>query len=57
MGVACPPAGTGVHHYRFTLYQLPADYQLPAGLVGVPAAQAITRAAAAQAQFTGTLEG
>jgi Raf kinase inhibitor-like YbhB/YbcL family protein len=53
----CPPAGTGVHHYRFTLYQLPADYQLPAGLVGVPAAQAITRAAAAQAQFTGTLEG
>jgi Raf kinase inhibitor-like YbhB/YbcL family protein len=50
----CPPAGTGVHHYRFTLYQLPATYQLPAGLAGVPAAQAITRAAAAQAQFTGT---
>jgi phosphatidylethanolamine-binding protein (PEBP) family uncharacterized protein len=50
----CPPAGTGVHHYRFTLYQLPATYQLPAGLAGVAAAQAITRAAAAQAQFTGT---
>jgi phosphatidylethanolamine-binding protein (PEBP) family uncharacterized protein len=53
----CPPAGTGVHHYRFTLYQLPATYQLPPGLVGVPAAQAITRAATAQAQFTGTFEG
>ncbi|ORW88436.1 hypothetical protein AWB92_22705 [Mycobacterium sp. IEC1808] len=53
----CPPAGTGVHHYRFTLYQLPATYQLPAGLAGVPAAQAITKAAAAQAQFTGTFEG
>ena len=53
----CPPAGTGVHHYRFTLYQLPATFQLPAGLVGVQAAQAITRAAAAQAQSTGTFEG
>jgi Raf kinase inhibitor-like YbhB/YbcL family protein len=53
----CPPAGTGVHHYRFTLYQLPATYQLPGGLVGVPAALAITKAASAQAQFTGTFEG
>ncbi|MBW0015248.1 YbhB/YbcL family Raf kinase inhibitor-like protein [Mycobacterium sp.] len=52
----CPPAGTRVHHYRFTLYQLPADYQLPAGLVGAQAAQAIARAATAQAQFTGTFE-
>ena len=53
----CPPAGTGVHHYRFTVYQLPATFQLPPGLVGVQAAQAITRATAAQAQFTGTFEG
>lgn len=53
----CPPAGTGVHHYRFTLYQLPATYQLPPGLVGVPAAQAIARATAGQAQLTGTFEG
>jgi Raf kinase inhibitor-like YbhB/YbcL family protein len=50
----CPPAGTGVHHYRFTLYQLPATYQLPPGLAGAQAVQAITRAAAAQAQVTGT---
>jgi phosphatidylethanolamine-binding protein (PEBP) family uncharacterized protein len=53
----CPPAGSGVHHYRFTLHQLPANYQLPSGLVGVPAAQAIARAATAQAQFTGTFQG
>jgi phosphatidylethanolamine-binding protein (PEBP) family uncharacterized protein len=50
----CPPAGTGVHHYRFTLYQLPATFQVPAGLAGAQAAQAITQAAAGQAQFTGT---
>jgi Raf kinase inhibitor-like YbhB/YbcL family protein len=53
----CPPAGTGVHHYRFTLYQLPATFQLPPGLVGVQAVQAITQAAAGQAQFTGTFAG
>ena len=53
----CPPAGTGVHHYRFTLYQLPATFQLPPGLVGAQAAQAITQATAGQAQFTGTFAG
>ncbi len=52
----CPPAGTGVHHYRFTLYQLPATYQLPPGLVGTQAAQAIAQATTGhgQAQITGT---
>lgn len=53
----CPPAGTGVHHYRFTLYQLPANFQLPPGLVGAQAAQAIAGAAAARAQVTGTFAG
>jgi Raf kinase inhibitor-like YbhB/YbcL family protein len=53
----CPPAGTGVHHYRFTLYQLPATFQLPPGLGGPQAAQAIAQAAAGQAQFTGTFQG
>jgi Raf kinase inhibitor-like YbhB/YbcL family protein len=53
----CPPAGTGLHHYRFTLYQLPANFQLAPGLVGAQAAQAITGAAATRAQFTGTVEG
>jgi Raf kinase inhibitor-like YbhB/YbcL family protein len=50
----CPPPGSGVHHYRFTLYQLPNDYQLPGGLAGVQAAQTIAGAANAQAQLTGT---
>ena len=50
----CPPAGTGTHHYRFTLYQLPNPYQLPSGLAGPQAAQAIAQAATAQALLTGT---
>lgn len=53
----CPPAGTGTHHYRFTLYQLPATLELPTGLVGVQAVQAITRATTGQAQLTGTFGG
>jgi phosphatidylethanolamine-binding protein (PEBP) family uncharacterized protein len=53
----CPPAGTGTHHYRFTLYQLPNTYELPGGLAGVQAAQTIAGAATAQAQFTGTFGG
>jgi Raf kinase inhibitor-like YbhB/YbcL family protein len=53
----CPPAGTGTHHYRFTLYQLPNDYQLPGGLAGVEAAQTIGGAATAQAQLTGMFGG
>jgi phosphatidylethanolamine-binding protein (PEBP) family uncharacterized protein len=50
----CPAPGSGVHHYRFTLYQLPNDYQLPVGLAGVQAAQTIAGTATAQAQLTGT---
>lgn len=53
----CPPEGTGTHHYRFTLYQLPNDYQLPGGLAGVQAAQTIAGAATAQAQLVGTFGG
>src|SRR5277367_51759 len=53
----CPPAGTGTHHYRFTLYQLPNTYALPGGLAGVQAAQTIAGAATAQAQLTGTFGG
>jgi Raf kinase inhibitor-like YbhB/YbcL family protein len=53
----CPPTGTGTHHYRFTLYQLPNDYQLPGGLAGAQAAQTIAGAATAQAQLTGTFAG
>jgi Raf kinase inhibitor-like YbhB/YbcL family protein len=53
-GGPCPPPGGGVHHYRFTMYQLPNDYQLPSGLAGAQAAQTIAGAATAQAQLIGT---
>jgi Raf kinase inhibitor-like YbhB/YbcL family protein len=52
----CPPAGSGVHHYRFTLYQLPNDYKLPGHLAGAQAAQTIAGAATGQAQLTGTFQ-
>ena len=52
----CPPAGSGTHHYRFTLYQLPATFQLPAGLAGPQGAQTIAKAATAQATLTGTFQ-
>ena len=50
----CPPGGSGVHHYRFTLYQLPNDYKLPAHLAGAQAAQTIAGASTGHAQLTGT---
>ncbi|WP_078405420.1 hypothetical protein [Mycobacterium tuberculosis] len=53
----CPPAGTGTHHYRFTLYHLPVALQLPPGATGVQAAQAIAQAASGQARLVGTFEG
>jgi phosphatidylethanolamine-binding protein (PEBP) family uncharacterized protein len=52
----CPPAGTGVHRYRFTLYELPATLHLTPGLAGPGAVQAITGASSGQASFTGTFE-
>jgi phosphatidylethanolamine-binding protein (PEBP) family uncharacterized protein len=53
----CPPPGTGVHHYRFTLYQTPNNWEMPGGLAGVQAEQAIAAAANARAQLTGTFGG
>ncbi len=53
----CPPAGSGTHHYRFTLYQLPAAPELPPGSAAVQAAQAIAHDAAAHARLTGTFQG
>ena len=52
----CPPAGSGTHHYRFTLYQLPGTFQLPAGSAGPQGAQTIAKAATAQATLTGTFQ-
>jgi Raf kinase inhibitor-like YbhB/YbcL family protein len=52
----CPPAGTGTHHYRFTLYQVPAALELPRRSAGVRAAQAIAQAATGQATLVGTFQ-
>jgi Raf kinase inhibitor-like YbhB/YbcL family protein len=52
----CPPAGTGTHHYRFSLYDVPADFGFPGG-GGEQAAQAIAQAATAVAQYSGTFVG
>jgi Raf kinase inhibitor-like YbhB/YbcL family protein len=52
----CPPAGSGTHHYRFTLYQLAAPLQLPAGSAAVQATQAIAQAATAHTTLTGTFQ-
>lgn len=52
----CPPPGSGTHHYRFTLYQLPAALQLPTGSAPAQTAQAIAQAATAQARLTATFQ-
>lgn len=48
----CPPSGT--HHYRFTLYALPARLTLPAGAALRDALSQIRSSARAHAQLTGT---
>ena len=45
----CPPAGTGMHHYRFILYEVPNNVQL----AGMNAA-AIAGASTASVTWTGT---
>jgi Raf kinase inhibitor-like YbhB/YbcL family protein len=44
----CPPAGSGMHHYHFTLYQIPSD------LAGTADAAAIAQASTASVTLTGT---
>jgi phosphatidylethanolamine-binding protein (PEBP) family uncharacterized protein len=53
----CPPAGSGVHHYRFTLYQLHRELQLPPASGGAQAVGLIKQHAIAKAQLTGVFEG
>jgi Raf kinase inhibitor-like YbhB/YbcL family protein len=51
----CPPAGTGTHHYRFTVYALPRPLRLPAGTAPDDAVRAIRGAARASGRLTGTV--
>lgn len=52
----CPPVGSGVHHYRFTLYQLSVPLGLPPGAGPVQTAQAIAAAATVRVRMTGTFQ-
>jgi Raf kinase inhibitor-like YbhB/YbcL family protein len=52
----CPPSGTGVHHYRFTLYALGARLELEPGTPATTAEAAIKRAAVAQTRLVGLYE-
>jgi phosphatidylethanolamine-binding protein (PEBP) family uncharacterized protein len=47
----CPPAGSGMHHYRFILYQVPSNLELPAGTAD---AATIAQASTASVTLTGT---
>jgi len=53
----CPPAGTGVHHYRFQLYALREPLNLPPTTPAQRAAQTISNAATARAVTTGLFSG
>lgn len=48
----CPPSGT--HHYRFTVYALPAATELPEGTALETALDAIDAAATARGRLVGT---
>lgn len=53
----CPPAGSGVHHYRFTVYALSAPVQLPDATSARQAVDAIAGRALAQGVLVGTFSG
>lgn len=50
----CPPAGTGTHHYRFTLYALPDRLDVKPGAAVNQTTKAIREAATAHARLVGT---
>jgi Raf kinase inhibitor-like YbhB/YbcL family protein len=52
----CPPAGTGTHHYRFTLYALRNRPRLGSEPSATAAEAAIKRAALASARLVGLYE-
>jgi Raf kinase inhibitor-like YbhB/YbcL family protein len=49
----CPPAGTGTHHYRFTLYALSDRPQLGPDTPTLTAEAAIKRSAVGRTQLVG----
>lgn len=53
----CPPAGTGVHHYRFQLYALPESLGLNAATPHTEATTKIRDTAIGEARVVGTYRG
>jgi Raf kinase inhibitor-like YbhB/YbcL family protein len=53
----CPPTGSGVHHYRLTIWALPqATITLPPGGKAMDVAATLSKAARDHASLTGTVE-
>lgn len=55
-GPACPPDGTGLHHYIFDLYALDATLELPAGAGRDDLEAAMSGHILATAQLVGTVQ-
>jgi hypothetical protein len=53
----CPPAGTGVHHYRFQLYAIGRPLTLAPTTPASEAAQTIADAATAVVRTVGLFSG
>ncbi len=53
----CPPAGTGVHHYRFTVYAFDEPLRLGAGAKADDAVAEIDEKASDWGRLTGTYRG
>nr|WP_232321071.1 YbhB/YbcL family Raf kinase inhibitor-like protein [Mycobacterium shimoidei] len=53
----CPPAGTGVHHYRFQLYALSEPLALAPTTAAQEATQSIANAAIADTRTVGLFSG
>ncbi|WP_203663440.1 YbhB/YbcL family Raf kinase inhibitor-like protein [Actinocatenispora rupis] len=51
----CPPAGTGTHHYRFTVYALPKALRLAPDTAPADAVRAVRDAARESGRLTGTV--
>ena len=53
----CPPAGTGVHHYRFQLYAIGKPLEVPPSKPAQDATRAIAEAAIVDVRIVGLFSG
>jgi Raf kinase inhibitor-like YbhB/YbcL family protein len=53
----CPPKGTGVHHYHFSIWAMPtATTEIPADATGMQVVEMLKKAALASGELVGTAE-